>query len=326
MLTGTIPQRYIGLSVTVAEAHNYRHEALFYDGPDDFMDCVVPFVDDAVEAEEPILVVLTAAKIDRLREALGDAAEAVLFADMADVGANPARIIPAWQQFLSEHATSGRRMRGVGEPIWADRAPAELVECERHETLLNVAFDDPSFWLLCPYDTATLPLEVIEEAQRNHPHLTAGGAASESGRFPGTDALLAPFDRPLPEPPADAVRLVVDRSTLGQSRAVVAGFAYAAGMPEGDVPDLVLTVHELASNSIRHGGGSGTLLIWRHADAVVCEVRDRGHIDDPLAGRVEPPSAAEGGRGLWMANHLCELVQIRSYADGGAVRVHKHLC
>ena len=81
-----------GLQVAVAATHEYRHEALFYDGADDFMEGVVPFIDDAVQAEEPILVVLSAAKIDRLREALVAAAEPVLFADMAEVGANPARI------------------------------------------------------------------------------------------------------------------------------------------------------------------------------------------------------------------------------------------
>ena len=311
--------------MAVAETHDYRHEALFYDGPDDFMQEVVPFIDDAVQAEEPILVVVSAAKIDHLREALGDTAEPVLFADMAVVGTNPARIIPAWQHFLTEHAAPGRRVRGIGEPIWADRSAAELVECERHEALLNLAFADPSFWLLCPYDTGALAPGVIEEAQRNHPHLTAAGAAADSERFAGTGVLAAPFDRALPMPPAEALSVVVDRNSLRQIRAVVAGFAYAAGMAEDDVPDLVLTVHELASNSIRHAGGEGTLLLWREADAVICELRDRGRIAHPLAGRVEPPRSALGGRGLWMANQLCELVQIRSYAEGGAVRVHKRL-
>ncbi|MGI8873571.1 MAG: hypothetical protein ACR2KP_04455 [Egibacteraceae bacterium] len=34
------------------------------------------------------------------------------------------------------------RLRGAGEPIWPERRPAELVECQRHESLLNVAFAD----------------------------------------------------------------------------------------------------------------------------------------------------------------------------------------
>ena len=65
---------------------------------------------------------------------------------------------------------------------------------------------------------------------------------------------------------------------------------------------------------MRHGGGEGTLSSGATPDAVICEVRDRGRIEDPLAGRVEPAAGAEGGRGLWMANQLCDLVQIRSFA------------
>jgi anti-sigma regulatory factor (Ser/Thr protein kinase) len=60
---------------------------------------------------------------------------------------------------------------------------------------------------------------------------------------------------------------------------------------------------------------------WREPDAVVCEVSDSGAIADPLAGRVEPRPDQLGGRGLWVANHLCDLVQIRSSPSGTVARV-----
>ncbi len=313
--------------MTASEAHDgcYRHEALFYDGAEGFMRGVAPFVREAVEAGEPVLVVVSPAKAAALREALAAAADRVLFADMADVGTNPARIIPAWQRFLSAHAAPGRRMRGVGEPIWAARSPAELAECERHEALLNVAFPDPSFWLMCPYDAGALAPEVIDGARRNHPYLAGAATAGPSPAFAGPEALAAPFDRPLPEPPGDALAMVVECAVLPWIRHTVDRYAREAGMAADRVADLVLTVDELATNSVRHAGGGGDLLVWREDDAVVCEVRDAGRIDDPLAGRVEPPVTSLGGRGLWIANQLCELVQIRAYADGGAVRVHKRL-
>jgi anti-sigma regulatory factor (Ser/Thr protein kinase) len=318
--------------MTTAEAHHtcaghdgFRHEAFFYEDSDAFMAGVVPFIRDAVVAGEPVLVVLQAARIDALREALNGDADHVLFADMIEVGTNPARIIPAWQRFLDDHAAPGRRVRGVGEPIWAARSDAELAECQRHEALLNVAFGDPAFWLMCPYDTGSLPPEVIAEARRNHPILSDGTSSGVSTGFAGAEALAGPFDTPLPAPPAGAVRLAVDQAALREIRSLVAGYAGDAGMGADAATDLVLTVNELATNSVRHGRGKGTLLIWRDEGAVVCEVRDRGRIDDPLVGRVEPSSATEGGRGVWMANQLCELVQIRSFSDHTAVRVHKRL-
>jgi anti-sigma regulatory factor (Ser/Thr protein kinase) len=300
-------------------AAGYRHEALFYDGTDELLEGLVPFARDAVAAREPILAVLGAPKLDALRDALDDDADGVLFADMQEVGSNPARIIPAWQRFLAEHAEPGRRMRGIGEPIWPGRRAAELAECERHEALLNIAFADPDFWLLCPYDTGALPAAVVDEARRNHPFV----AGDPSPAFAGADAIAAPWSAALPEPPADAVSATIDGDSLRALRALVSGYGAAAGLDELDTAELVLAVHELVSNTVLHAGGEGRLLLWRAPDAVVCEVRDRGRIEDPLAGRVAPPGILEGGRGLWMANQLCDLVQIRAFSDGGAVRVHK---
>ena len=83
----------------------------------------------------------------------------------------------------------------------------------------------------------------------------------------------------------------------------------------------MLATHEVATNSIRHGGGEGTLRVWHEDDMVVCEVRDRGRLDQPLAGRARPALEDEGGWGLWLANQLCDLVQIRTLPDGNVVRL-----
>ena len=83
----------------------------------------------------------------------------------------------------------------------------------------------------------------------------------------------------------------------------------------------MLATHEVATNSIRHGGGEGTLRVWHEDGMVVCEVRDRGRLDQPLAGRARPELEDGGGWGLWLANQLCDLVQIRTLPDGNVVRL-----
>ena len=98
--------------------------------------------------------------------------------------------------------------------------------------------------------------------------------------------------------------------------------AARAGFEGHSRSDLVLAVHEVAVNSVRHGGGTGELLVWRDGARVVCEIRDRGVIAHPLADRLSAPPYASGGRGLWLANAICELVQIRSVPDGTVVRLH----
>jgi anti-sigma regulatory factor (Ser/Thr protein kinase) len=78
-------------------------------------------------------------------------------------------------------------------------------------------------------------------------------------------------------------------------------------------------------NSLKHGGGNGHVSIWTDGGSVICEVRDNGRFEEPLAGRRRPLSTSESGRGLWMANQLCDLVQIRNIAGGSIVRLHKRL-
>jgi hypothetical protein len=44
-----------------------------------------------------------------------------------------------------------------------------------------------------------------------------------------------------------------------------------------------------------------------------------------MAGRERPTAERDRGRGLWMVNQLCDLVQLRSFPEGAAVRVHLYL-
>jgi anti-sigma regulatory factor (Ser/Thr protein kinase) len=301
----------------------FRHEAFLYAGLDDFAAAMAAFIREGVERREPALVVVGREKLDVLRDTLGAAGDRVLFADMADVGANPARIIPAWRDFVSTYARPGRALRGVGEPIHPEREPAELVECHRHEALLNLAFaDTPAFRLVCPYDTEALDPAVIEHARTTHPAVVERGVPRPSGSFEGLESVAAPFADPLPPPPADAERLDVTFDGLPALRRLVQDRGERAGLSPERTVDLVQALQEVAANSLRHGGGRGVLFVWEEPDSVVCEVRDAGRIINPLAGRERPHGEQSGGWGLWLANQLCDLVQVRALDAGGVVRLH----
>jgi anti-sigma regulatory factor (Ser/Thr protein kinase) len=310
--------------MTVAVSHQdqaFVHEAFFYRDPAEFLQGVLRFIREGLDAGEPILVVLSAAKIERLRDALRGDAELVSFADMAHVGANPARIIAVWRQFVDEN--EGRPIRGIGEPIWAGRSDPELAECHRHESLLNVAFaDTPMFRLLCPYDVTALDADVVEEAQRTHPYVTDVRSTRASGDYRGLEAISAPFGEPLPDSPESAVELHFDADNLGEVRGLVFEQAETAGLERGAAKNLVLAVNEIATNSVRHGGGGGVVKVWDQKNSLVCQVEDRGRIEDPLVGRRRPVPDEPGGRGVWLANQVCDLVQVRTSEGGNTVRMH----
>jgi anti-sigma regulatory factor (Ser/Thr protein kinase) len=296
----------------------FQHEALIYEGDDNYLAGTIPFIKAALEAGEPMMVAVGPAQTALLEGELGEDAEGVRFIEMQAVGRNPASIIPLWREFVEE--SGGRSVRGIGEPVWMARSAAALDECQRHESLLNVAFAPGTPWsLLCPYDAGSLREDVLEKVAHSHRHVHQEGRAEESAYFePEPDC----FAGELPPPAAEPETIAFGLTELSEVRRRVAAAAERAGMDPLGVSDLVIAASELAANSVMHGGGNGTLRIWRENGSLLTEVEDRGRIEEPLVGRLRPGIAQEGGRGLWLANQLCDLVQIRSGAGGTKVRLH----
>lgn len=302
----------------LVEQPSFRHEALLYEGRSGFLAGALPFIREGIRAGEPVLVAVEGEKIGWLRAELGDDAGWVEFEDMRVAGRNPARLIGLWHGFVEAHGDA-QALRGIGEPAHPGRGPEELDECRRHEALLNFAFaDDRDFWLLCPYDTAALAAGVVEGARKTHPLVAQAAPAQPSPDYrSGRGGTLAGS---LPRPPVGAAELCFTETELRDVRAFVDREARAAGVDGEPAGDLVFAAGELATNSVRHGGGGGTVRFWTEGADVVLEISDAGRIGDPLVGRVQPGADQVSGRGLWLVNQLCDLVQIRSGSQGTAVR------
>src|SRR5215203_5743904 len=93
------------------------------------------------------------------------------------------------------------------------------------------------------------------------------------------------------------------------------------GLPDDKVEVLQLAASELATNSVRHGGGTGTVAMWTTPSAAIVEFHDAGRLTDPLTGRLMPSLDQEGGRGVFLVNQLCDLVQLRSSDEGTTIRI-----
>jgi hypothetical protein len=307
----------------LASTHSgYQHEAFLYRGEDEFLAGTVPFVRDGVEQGQAVMVAVVEPRLKLLREALGEEAEAVEFVDMARLGANPARIIPRWRRFIDDNGGARQPIRGVGEPIWAGRRPQELLECQLHEALLNVAVHpDTPLWLSCPYDAGALGEDVLAEAHRSHPTLVEDSKGYRgSTTYGGLHHVDEMFRSPLPEPSETPDRLRFGQDDVPDVRWLVVRRAAEAGLSPSRQRALAVAVTEFAAHSVAHGGGEGVLRVWQEADALVCEVSDRGYLDDPLVGRLDPDDGDDADRAVWLANEVCDLTQVRSTGDGTTFR------
>jgi anti-sigma regulatory factor (Ser/Thr protein kinase) len=121
--------------------------------------------------------------------------------------------------------------------------------------------------------------------------------------------------------PLKARRQEFGLDDLHDVRALVAAAATAGGLSPSRTNDLVVAASELAANSVLHGGGRGLASLWGEKGATFVEVADAGTITDPSVGRVRPDPVSESGRGLYIANQLCDEVSIDSSATGTRIRL-----
>jgi len=299
------------VSVPVADS-GPLHMIYPYAAAQQYLDGAAAYIEQARASGAAVVIAAPQEHREALTSRIGTSDE-VTFLDVAALGRNPALLLYAWQERIGQHA-DGRAVHGINDTARAGADARYSGEARYTEWLLNLAFAKSGAWsLLCPVDTGAHPAPEVEALTRCHPLIWNGTAHT-----PAADYLTGSyaFDE-LPAPPPGAERLCYGLETLGELRVVVTDFARRHRMPAVRTTDLALVASEVASNSIRYGGGRGMVHLWRNGDSLVCEFRDEGVITDPLAGRLRPPPGQLGGRGLWFVNQLCDLVQLRSEAGHG---------
>jgi anti-sigma regulatory factor (Ser/Thr protein kinase) len=303
---------------------NLVHDAFFYEGVEEYVSTIVSFVRGGSSGQAPTLIAVPRPKARLLHALLAGGSQEIAFADMTELGRNPARIIAAMRRFLHAHPDTATRF--VGESVWPGRTPAECSEVNLHESLMADAVAGTRVSVLCPYDAASLDAAVLEDARRTHSHTTQEGQRHANGSFdPKLGSIIS--RHPLPPAPSWSTTMVFHHGGLAGVRRFVEDGATRAGAPTERLEDLLLAVNEVASNTLVHTGLPGTIHLWRDGDAMefICDLCDTGWITDVLAGRSGPYPVAQRGWGLWMVNQVCDLVEMRSGDWGTNVRLHMRL-
>jgi anti-sigma regulatory factor (Ser/Thr protein kinase) len=131
-----------------------------------------------------------------------------------------------------------------------------------------------------------------------------------------------------PSTQSAALDQLFDGDSLYAVRAAVAAHASEAGILEGRIRDVVLAVHELAANAVRHGAGHGRVQLWITGDGIRCEVTDAGA--PPTAADGDRPDASsrdaapwpvEHGHGLWLVRKVGDQASLESGPSGTVAAV-----
>ncbi|MEW2356747.1 sensor histidine kinase [Spirillospora sp. NPDC029432] len=306
---------------------SFTHRVLPYDGMDDYLAGALPFLREGAASGDRVLAVTPLASGLLLRDELGAAADAIEFHESASWYSHPARTLAGCLDMADAAEREGRRLRILGEPGWSGRPAPEVLEWQRTEALVNVAFAGTPTAILCPY-ARSLPAGVVASSRRTHPESVRGVSAVRNPGYLDPWTFSARCDgEPLPAPPPDAESMALDRPDLYWLRAYVGEFARRAGLlPAGDLQRLLVAVTEVVTNATRHGAPPMALTMWADpADgSVVCQVTDAGRWAPGAGHGLVPPRAAGAGPGrfgLWAVRLLCSAVQIRTGEQGTTVRL-----
>jgi hypothetical protein len=161
-----------------------EHRAFLYGSDSEFVGTVGPFVTEALERSEAVLVVTSEGNADLLREELGASARRAEFAEHASWYRSPVAALAGYREFLKASLDAGAPwVRIVGEPVWAGRSQSETRVWTRYEAMLNLVFSAEPVTVLCPYDTRAVGGAAVGHARATHPETLEGSTLASSPEY-----------------------------------------------------------------------------------------------------------------------------------------------
>ncbi len=158
---------------------------------EEFLAAAIPFLNGGIGRSESLLAVTTEEHIELLRDSLGNGSEHLEFADSGHWYRSPDAALNGYRTFVDEKVEAGASWVGiVGEPVWAGRSDLEITAWTRYESLLNLSFAASPVTIVCPYDSWTLPEEVLADAYRTHPEAVHAGETLANPGYRGPEDFL----------------------------------------------------------------------------------------------------------------------------------------
>ncbi|SFP03447.1 Anti-sigma regulatory factor (Ser/Thr protein kinase) [Amycolatopsis arida] len=295
----------------------FVHNVLVVDSDQALRERLLPALRRSLAAGESVLMVVGPHTERIVRDALGTDAARLEWGDPSAIYQRLGFAFATFRRRLAEEHARGRVLHVVAEPdVRTDLAPDAPVDRAAaylsYEAICNEAFARYGCPVTCLWDSRSHPTLVIEGARALHPH-----ELGPSGPFPNPDfvppeSYLAGRNQVALEPPPTSVDLdlaLYDVPELAGLRARAREWARGHGFDRAAAEDVVIATGEVATNGLLHGAPPARVRCWRRSDTLVVQVDDaRGVPLPPTAGYQPPDDTQPGGRGMWIARQLADVV------------------
>ncbi|GAA3954689.1 ATP-binding protein [Actinoplanes auranticolor] len=313
---------------------NFVHNALIISADLDLPTVLGPELHRAAAIYDEVLLVVGANTRAALAGSAAEVPSKVL--SWGDPAAFYQRLGSAYERFrryLAAQHQAGRRVHVIAEPdvisavdsgSRADRVAAYLA----YEAVCNDTYALGGSAVTCIWDRRDHGDTVIDAVRATHAYeLTPAGSAPSPHYLPPERYLAERRDpglRPVP-PQVDRDVTLHEVTELSGLRSAMNTWAVGRGFAEEATEDLVVSVIEVATNGLRHGGAPVRVRAWHHQDTLLVQCDDAGNQPIPATAgyyRPHPLTAAAGGRGLWLARQLADMVTVVSEPGRTTVRLH----
>lgn len=302
----------------------YRHEALFFASQQALLEASVPWLRAGLDAGEVITLACDAEHNAALAAALGHH-PAVRVLPQERIYHKAVDAVAFYHDLITAPVAAGHpRVRVLGEVGFGTSARGRE-EWLLFEAVCHLALAPLPLWSVCAYYTPDLPQSLVDTARASHPWLRTTEGTAQNHDYVPPARLLNGAGPPLTTPngEADTVALVHD-GDLRELRHWLRDRLDDLDTSPVAADAVVLAVHEVAANALRHGRPPVRVTLWVNATHVLCDVTDRGPgITDPLSGYTPPDpfGLPEHGAGLWMTRRLCDEVITARSPTGFTVRL-----
>lgn len=307
----------------------FMHSALIADSDQRVRQVLVPAMRRALIEADGVFAVVSARTARILREGLGKAADQLGWDDSGVFHRPLGFAHESFRRLLAAAHAGGRRLHVFTEPAVAsvdeagavDRAAAYLP----YEAICNETFAGYGCQVTCLWDARQHPASFIENVRSLHNHELGPAGWERNSGFVGPGQYLARLSQ-LPLLLPAHVGWQTTLTGLGALPMLRGGLQDWVGQQSftpAAASDVVLAVHEIATNGLTHGQPPVRVSGWRQQDIVVVQVDDEGGTPLPaLAGYQPPGGQANEHRGLWLIRQLADVVETHTTDSSTSVRLY----